>query len=159
FAQPARSAEKTLTIGSKYDIESEILGNMFAILARSQMPATYLRLGGTEVAWQALVNQQIDAYPEYTGTLTKEIFATRKVNTAAQLDAALQELGLVMSKPLGFNNTYAIALKEEAAAKLGIAKISDLISHPELRFGFSNEFMGRDDGWPALQRRYGLPFT
>jgi osmoprotectant transport system permease protein len=158
-AAPIKSAEKTLTIGSKYDIESEILGNMFAILARSRTPTTYLRLGGTEVAWQALVSGQIDAYPEYTGTLAKEIFATRKLTTPAQLEAALQELGLVMSRPLGFNNTYAVAMKEAAAAKLGIVTTSDLKARPELRVGFSNEFMGRDDGWPAMQKRYGLPFA
>jgi osmoprotectant transport system permease protein len=158
-AQPAMPAEKPLTIGSKYDIESEILGNIFAILARSQTPTTYLRLGGTEVAWQALLNGQIDAYPEYTGTLTNEILATRKLKTPEQLDTALQESGLVMSRPLGFNNTYAIALKEETAGKLGMTTISDLKSHSDLRLGFSNEFMGRDDGWPALRNRYGLPFA
>ncbi len=150
----AGAAETALTIGSKYDIEGEILGNMFAILARStNTPAAYLRLGGTEVAWQALINGQIDAYPEYTGTLTHEIFATRKITTPAQLDTALQEFNLVMSKPLGFNNTYAIALKEDTAGKLGIATVSDMKAHPDLRLGFSNEFMGRDECWPALQKR------
>ena len=62
-----------------------------------------------------------------------------------------------MSRPLGFNNTYAIGMREEVAARLSIRTISDLRSHPELRFGFSNEFMDRTDGWPGLRDRYGLP--
>src|SRR5258707_6210629 len=64
-----------------------------------------------------------------------------------------------MTEPLGFNNTYAIGLLSVRARDLGIARISDLGAHPELRLGFSNEFMSRRDGWPALQQRYGLPQT
>lgn len=157
---PAGPAAETLSIGSKNDIESEILGNMFALLARSQgVSASYRRLGGTQVVWQALVNGQIDAYPEYTGTLTNEILAGRNVRSAAEIEAALREYGLVMSRPLGFNNTYAIGMNETTASRLGVATISDLTRHPDLRLGFSNEFMGRADGWGALQRRYGLPFA
>ena len=62
-----------------------------------------------------------------------------------------------MSQPLGFNNTYALGMKEAEAERLGIRRISDLRAHPELRFGFSNEFMDRADGWPALRDRYQLP--
>jgi osmoprotectant transport system permease protein len=59
--------------------------------------------------------------------------------------------------PLGFNNTYALGMREVVAARLGVRTVSDLVAHPELRFGFSNEFMSRQDGWPSLQRSYGLP--
>jgi osmoprotectant transport system permease protein len=62
-----------------------------------------------------------------------------------------------MSRPLGFNNTYALGMKSDRAAKLGIRTISDLVRHPELRFRFSDEFMNRKDGWTALRDRYGLP--
>ena len=62
-----------------------------------------------------------------------------------------------MSRPLGFNDTYAIGMLEAVAAKLGISSLSDLKRHPELKFGFSNEFMDRADGWPGLRDRYGLP--
>ena len=60
-------------------------------------------------------------------------------------------------KPLGFDNSYALAMTEARAAALGIRRISDLAAHPELRLVFSNEVMNRGDGWPGLRARYGLP--
>jgi osmoprotectant transport system permease protein len=71
----------------------------------------------------------------------------------------LQARGIRMTRPLGFNNTYALGMAEGRAAELGVRRVSDLRKHPELRFGFSNEFMDREDGWPGLRRRYGLPQT
>jgi osmoprotectant transport system permease protein len=62
-----------------------------------------------------------------------------------------------MSRPLGFNNGYALGMKESTAARLGIRTISDLRKHPDLAFGFTNEFIDRGDGWPRLRRAYGLP--
>jgi osmoprotectant transport system permease protein len=62
--------------------------------------------------------------------------------------------------PLGFNNSYALAMREDDAARLGIASISDLArAQAPLRFGLSHEFLVRADGWPALKRAYALPFT
>src|SRR4029077_15060329 len=65
--------------------------------------------------------------------------------------------GIRMSERLGFDDSYALGMKAERAAALGVARISDLASHPELRFAFSNEFMDRADGWPGLRARYRLP--
>jgi osmoprotectant transport system permease protein len=64
-----------------------------------------------------------------------------------------------MTEPLGFNNTYALGVRAARAHELGLSRLSDLRAHAELRFGFSNEFMSRHDGWPGLQQRYGLPQT
>ena len=64
-----------------------------------------------------------------------------------------------MTAPLGFNNTYVIGVRPQTADELGLAAISDLRDHADLRFGFTNEFMNRGDGWPSLRRRYGLPQT
>lgn len=75
----------------------------------------------------------------------------------AAIRAALAERGVGMSRPLGFNDTYAIGMREKDAARLGVASLSDLRRHPEFKFGFSNEFMTRSDGWPGVQARYGLP--
>jgi osmoprotectant transport system permease protein len=69
----------------------------------------------------------------------------------------VEAMDIRMSHPLGFNNTYAIGMKEEAASRLGVRTISDLRGHPELKFGFTNEFMDRGDGWPGLRDRYQLP--
>jgi osmoprotectant transport system permease protein len=62
-----------------------------------------------------------------------------------------------MTAPLGFNDTYALGMKAEQAEALGIRTISDLRDYPDLRFGFSNEFMDRDDGWPGIRQAYRLP--
>jgi len=115
------------------------------------------QLGGTRVLWNALLAGEIDAYPEYTGTLMKETLVKENLQTEAQLKQTLAAHGLRMTRPLGFNNSYAIGMKEPLAERLKLRKISDLRDHPELVFGFGNEFMDRADGWPGLQQRYQLP--
>lgn len=146
-------------VGSKKFTESVILGEAVTQLARSTgARVTHRReLGGTAVLWEALRRGELDVYPEYTGTLRQELLSGRHLPDDAALRAALAETGLRMSEPLGFNNTYALGMKEAEAERLGIRRISDLLAHPELRFGFSNEFMDRADGWPALRDRYRLP--
>src|SRR5437879_10901829 len=62
-----------------------------------------------------------------------------------------------MSRSLGFSDSYAVGMQRRSAEKLGIRTLVDLARHPELRLGFSNEFMDRKDGWPALRSAYGLP--
>ena len=64
-----------------------------------------------------------------------------------------------MSASLGFSDGYVLATRPELAARLSLARISDLAAHPELRLGFSEEFLARGDGWPALRARYRLPQT
>ncbi|OJT25213.1 amino acid ABC transporter permease [Archangium sp. Cb G35] len=146
-------------VGSKKFTESVILGDMVTQLARSTGARAEHRreLGGTQVLWQALRRGEIDVYPEYTGTLRQEIFAGRALPDDTSLREALAAEGLRMSASLGFNNTYALGMKEAEAERLGIRTLSELREHPELRFGFSNEFMNRGDGWPALRSRYALP--
>ena len=99
----------------------------------------------------------IDSYVEYTGTITQEILSGQRASGDSAMRAALAQQGIVMSAPLGFNNTYAIGMTAVAAGRGNIRTISDLRLHPELRLGFSNEFMERADGWPGLKARYALP--
>jgi osmoprotectant transport system permease protein len=149
-----------VTVGSKSFTESVILGDMVTALARGAgAHAEHRRqLGGTEVLFRALESGAVDVYPEYTGTLFEEILrAETPGRDPALLARALERRGLAMSAPLGFNNTYAIAMTERRAAALGIRRISDLAAHPELALAFSNELMERGDGWPALRARYALP--
>nr|WP_224363886.1 glycine betaine ABC transporter substrate-binding protein [Hyalangium versicolor] len=158
----ARGHEDTrseVRVGSKKFTESVILGEMVVRLARlSGSHAVHRReLGGSTVLWEALKRGELDVYPEYTGTLRQELFASRGLRTDDELRAALAAEGLGMSRPLGFNDTYALGMKEAEAERLGIRRISDLRAHPEIQFGFSNEFMERADGWPALRDRYQLP--
>ena len=147
-----------IVVGSKAFTESVILGEVLAQTARlSGAPAEHRQsLGGTRILYEALRRGDIDAYVEYSGTLTQELLVGTPLES---LDVALHDLGLSMSAPLGFNNTYAIGMKPEIADSLGIRTISDLRDHPDLPLGFANEFMDRGDGWPALRARYQLPQT
>lgn len=160
---PSPAAEETarVIVGSKPFTESVILGEIATQVIRNQGIEARHRdqLGGTRLLWQALLNGEIDLYPEYTGTLMEEILATRLRDRRdlAALRQALAEQGIRISEPLGFNNTYALGMTAARADRLGIATISGLRRHPELKFGFSNEFMGRADGWPGLRKAYRLP--
>jgi osmoprotectant transport system permease protein len=154
------STPPKVTVGSKKFTESVILGEMATQLARSTGvgPVVHQReLNGTQVLWGALVEGEIDVYPEYTGTISDEILKRPDLRDEEAMRQALAKDGIRMSRPLGFNDTYAIGMKEERAERLGIRKISDLRDHPKLRFGFSDEFLKRQEGWPGLRARYRLP--
>jgi osmoprotectant transport system permease protein len=146
-------------VGSKAFTESVILGEMAVRLVReSGTSAVHRReLGGTQILFHGLESGEIDVYPEYTGTIAGEIFAGKGLKDDASIRAALAARGVGMSRSLGFSDTYAIGMREEVAARLGIRDLSDLRKHSDLKFGFSNEFMERGDGWPGLRDRYQLP--
>lgn len=155
------AAARPVVVSSKVFTESVVLSEIATQLLRdSGQPAQHRReLGGTRVLWSALLRGDIDCYPEYSGTLRAEIFASQPVSSDAQLAAALAQAGVWHSAPLGFNNTYVLGMKRASAEKLGISRISQLAGHAGLRFGFSNEFLQRADGWPGLRERYRLPQT
>jgi len=157
---PAAAAD--VVVGSKRFTESYILGEIVRqqLLARG-VPAQHRQgLGNTAVMEQALATGGIDVYPEYTGTIVRELLKKDGAPSLEQLNAWLAPRGLKAGVPLGFNNSYALAMREDDAARLGIATISDLArSQAPLRLGLSHEFLVRADGWPALKRAYGLPLT
>jgi osmoprotectant transport system permease protein len=146
------------TVGSKKFTEGVILGEVARLaLDRAGVPSTHRReLGGSRILWDALKAGEIDVYPDYTGTLRFEILSGEHLADDAALPRALAAQGLAMSRPIGFSNGYALAMRADVAKRLGIAAIGDLARHPELAIGLSNEFVDRRDGWPALSRAYGL---
>lgn len=148
-----------VVIGSKKFTENVVLGEIARGLAQSAGSTAQHReeLGGTRVLFEALRRGDIDLYPDYTGTILREILASENFAAMDQAAAHLATLGIAVSPPLGFNNTYAIVMNPETAERLNIRTISDLAAHPDLRLGFNNEFMDRADGWPALRRAYDLP--
>ncbi|CAK9071305.1 Glycine betaine/carnitine/choline transport ATP-binding protein OpuCA, partial [Durusdinium trenchii] len=151
--------QETLTIGSKSFTESVLLGELLAERAeRDGLRVEHKSsLRGTRLVFEAVRSGAVDVYPEYTGTLLREVFADQGLSTEAELRDALADVGLAMSEPIGFNNTYAIGVMPTTAERLGLATISDLRRAPELTFGFTNEFIERNDGWRALRDAYGLP--
>ncbi|WP_263785683.1 glycine betaine ABC transporter substrate-binding protein [Salinibacter grassmerensis] len=153
-----QATDSTLALGSKKFTENVILGWMGTHLIRAEgLTATHREeLGGSRFLWEALRRGDIDAYPEYTGTLRQELLADVDVAPGALADT-LARYGIAMTAPLGFNNTYALGMRADRAEALGIETIADLQDHPDLRLGFTNEFMDRSDGWPSLRRAYDLP--
>lgn len=152
----AVAAPAPVKVGSKKFTESVILSELLTQLsAANGVPTEHRReLGGTRILFDALLRGDLDAYPEYSGTVRQELLPQLKGGGA--LGPALSAKGLGFLGPLGFDDTYAIGMPEALAQKLGIRRISDLAAHPELRLGFSHEFLDRQDGWPGLRARYGL---
>jgi osmoprotectant transport system permease protein len=161
LASACRPSPSEVRVGSKKFTESVILGEIVTQVARSSAtPAVHrAQLGGTQVLWRALLSGDIDIYPEYTGTIREEILKAAAGGPDDLLRDALAAQGIVMTESLGFEDSYALGMRETEARRLGLRTISDLRSRPELRLGFSEEFLHRPDGWPALQARYGLPQT
>ncbi|MEM5433061.1 glycine betaine ABC transporter substrate-binding protein [Cupriavidus oxalaticus] len=153
--QPAQAADP-LRVGSKRFTESYILGELLTQAAGPPGAAQHQQgLGNTAIVFEALKAGSIDLYPDYTGTLAAEIL---KLQPGASLDAiqrALAPLGLGATIPLGFENTYALAVSDTRPPHL--RRLSDLAAQPRLRLGLSHEFLGRADGWPGLASRYRLP--
>lgn len=149
---------KPIVIGSKKFTESYVLGEI-AKRALNDAPegAEHRQgMGGTIILWEALRGGQIDVYPEYTGTITQEILKRSDSLTFEQIANELGKLGIGMTEPLGFNNSYALVMRRGEAEKLGVHAISDLQMHPELKFGLTHEFLGRRDGWRPLAAEYQL---
>ena len=149
-------------VGSKRFTESYVLGEIVSETLVQQGIAAEHRpgLGNTAVLEQALASGGIDVYPEYTGTIVREILRREGNPSLDELNHWLAPRGLKAVVPLGFNNSYALALREADAQRLGLNTLSDLADARArgLRLGLSHEFLGRADGWPALKQAYVLPF-
>jgi len=151
-----QAAAENIKVGSKRFTESYILGELLARAAGGEHKPG---LGNTAILYEALKNGAVDVYPEYTGTIAREILKTEKNLDLAALNVRLKPLGLAASLPLGFSNSYALGMQHEKSKSTGIGKISELVKQPRLRIGLSHEFLGRRDGWPGLKRAYRLPQT
>lgn len=150
-------AEDTLRVGSKRFTESYILSEII-----TQTAAPFARveqkpgLGNTAIVFDALRSGSIDVYPEYIGTIDMELLKHSGSTSLEQINRELAPMGLAAGIPLGFNNTYALAMTARTSKSLAVTSISDLAQHPALRLGLSHEFIGRTDGWQGLAGRYHL---
>jgi osmoprotectant transport system permease protein len=147
-----------IVIGSKKFTESYVLAEIAKRTVRDAGISAEHRqgMGGTIILWEALRTGQIDAYPEYTGTITLEILKRSDGLTFEQIANELGKAGVGMTEPLGFNNTYALVMRRGRASELGVRTISDLQQHPELKIGLTHEFLDRQDGWQPLAQHYQL---
>jgi osmoprotectant transport system permease protein len=162
-ARPSSAA--AVVVGSKNFTEQVVLGEMVAALLESRGFAVErkLNLGGTNLCHQGVLTGQLDVYVEYTGTALADILRRPPRSDPAAVLREVREgyaaLGLVVGEPLGFNNTYALAVRPDDAARLGLRRISDLAPHAStLRVGLFGEFLERPDGMKGLLATYGFRF-
>ncbi len=165
-AQPAGA--RPVIVASKPFGESYLLCELFAQLLEARGIAVERRpgLGATEIAFAALRGDAIDVYPEYTGTgLLAVLHDTLPDSLAADPRAVFDHVarhsaarfGVRWLPPLGFQNSYAIAVRRETAARYRLRTISDLAREgSHLAGGLTSDFIGRPDGLPGLARVYGL---
>ncbi|HEY8528883.1 MAG TPA: glycine betaine ABC transporter substrate-binding protein [Paenibacillaceae bacterium] len=154
-----------ITVGSKNFTENIILAHMMAELIEAKTDLKVDRkvnLGGSNVAWKALLNNDIQLYPDYTGTIVANYYQEETGTSQETLDKARQLLmqdNLAFLEPYGFNNTYTLAVKKETAEKYGLKTFSDLAKVAgELVLGCEFEFLDRPDGYPGLRAAYGMNF-
>ncbi len=160
------SAPRPIIVASKPFGESYLLAEMFAQLleARGFPVERKLGLGATELAFQALRTGAIDLYPEYTGTgLTAILHEPPRPDPREAFNRVATEFvsrwGIRWLPPLGFENTYAIAVRRETADRYQLRTLSDLArAAAELTAGLTPDFIGRPDGLPGIGRAYGIAF-
>ncbi|MEO1036673.1 MAG: glycine betaine ABC transporter substrate-binding protein [Pseudomonadota bacterium] len=160
FVALAAARADEVTIGSKNFPESYLLAEIAAQWLERDGHVVERRFGfgGTKVAYEALVGAEIDFYPEYSGTILSAILdGAELANDIDTINAELAKQALVFTGQLGFNNTYAVAVRRDDAEREGWRRVSDLAATDDLRFAFSHEFLQRNDGWPGLAAAYRLP--
>ena len=155
-----------VTVGSKDFTESILLAEIVAQMLEAQNIDVDRRfdLGGN-LAHGAVVGGQIDLYPEYTGTAFTAILHHQPIADPKAVHDQVQreyssQFSLWVSRPLGFDNTFAILVRGEDARRLNLKTILDAAKYaPQWQAGFGHDFIVRPDGYPGFSRAYGLQFT
>lgn len=163
---PAR--EERIVVGSKNFTEQLILGELVAqhLEARTGLPVERrFFLAGTYICHQAILNDRIDLYVEYTGTALTAVLkqkpqgGRKEVYERVRAEYARQ-FGLEVEPPLGFNNTFAMVIRGEDAQRLHIRTLTEAAAYaPQWRAGFGYEFLERPDGYKGLAETYRLRFA
>lgn len=161
----ASAAADTVRVGSKNFTEQYVLAEIYAqaFEAEGMKVERKLNLGGTLIAHRALLENQIDFYPEYTGTM---LLAVLKEKVMTDPDAVYERVmqayatqGVAVLDQAPINNTYVLVMMPEVAKKNGVATLSDLAAHAQKwTLGAGPEFRDREDGIPGLKQKYGMNF-
>ena len=162
-------SENRVIVGSKHFTEQRILAEMIChLVERNTDLEVDRRLGlqGTKVAFTAILEGDIDVYPEYTGTALINILNQDYDRTATQdeifeqvSDTFSTQWSLAWLDPLGFANTYVYAMRQEHAAKLNVTQISELEQYSDsLKAGFDHEFTTRPE-YRQFEEVYGFTFA
>ena len=161
------SSGKKVTVGSMYFTESKLLAEMEAQLIEKNTGIAVERkfnMDGSPICFQAIKSGQIDIYPEYTGTALMTLL---KLPVDPDPDSVYQTVSrefekqfqLTWLEPLGFNNTYAVAVTKEYARQNNLKTVSNLVPlSGDLIFGAEHQFFDRNDGYDGLVQTYGFTF-
>ncbi len=157
--------KETIIVGSKNFTENILLAHMMADIIEDNTELKVERkvnLGGSNVAWKALLNNDIQLYPDYTGTIVSNYYQEKtgtSEETLVKTNELLKKDKLVFTNPMGFNNTYTLAVTQETADKYKLTTFSDLAKvSKDLVLGSEFEFKDRPDGYPGLSKEYGMIF-
>ncbi len=155
--------QHSLTVGSKNFTEQVVLGEIVAQHLENRMQQKVIRrlnLGGTLLVHQAVMNGEIDVYPEYSGTALSSILKINMINDPKAILERIRDmyhtsLRLEWLDPLGFNNTFVMAVRNETAEQLKLKTLSDAeLANVEWRLGVGYEFEQRPDGLSTLNKTY-----
>jgi osmoprotectant transport system permease protein len=167
-AQSTGGGGAPVVVASKPFGESYLLSELFAQLLESRGIVVDRRpgLGATEVAFGAIRTGAVDVYPEYTGTgllailhdtLADSLGRDARAVYAHVARATTERFGARWLPPLGFENTYAIAVRRGTAERYRLRTLDDLAREAgHLTGGLTADFIGRPDGLAGLRRVYGL---
>lgn len=170
YAYTTINSEADIVVGSKEATEGRLLGYMMAEVIESQTDLTVERrmgLGGTSIAYQALIADEIDVYPEYTGTILASVLGyeyqpgstAEEIYSTVKADVFLKDEVYVL-EPYDINSTYVICVTPALAEQYGLETLSDLAKvSSRLTIGCTPEFSVRDDGLLGIQDTYDMEFS
>ena len=158
--------DNVVRIGHKNYTEQRLTGQMLSVLieAKTDYSTEVIEFGGTMLCFEALKSDEIDVYPEFTGTAYSAILEQTNIigqqETYDYVKKAFEEqYGITWLDELGWNNTYILSVTAETAEKLGISTVSELVPYAsDMVMGCDNEFLGRTDGLPGFKETYGIDF-
>lgn len=158
-------SEDSVILGSRNNTESIILSQIMGTLIedKTDLKVTYKEnLGGSNVVWNAMINDNLDIIPDYTGTIVLTYYH-ESPGTAEETLAKTKELvaedGIVAFNTFGFNNTYTLALDEAKAEELNLVTFSDFAEvSDQFILGAVFEFIDRPDGLPGFEKEYNIKF-
>ena len=159
--------DRHITVGWKNSVEESVLAEIvIQRIERTQAPGLVLRhppLVGTQAAHEALVVNEVDLCPEYTGSALVSVLHLPRSNDALAVREQVKEnyrarYQIEWIGPLGFDSASVLVARKDFAAKLSSATLSALASSPlSFRLAVSKDFEQRDGGLPLLARSYTLP--
>lgn len=161
-------SNRGIRVGSKNFTEQVVLGEIIAqhLEHRLQQKVNrQLNLGGTLLAHGALVNQEIDVYPEYTGTALTAILKDPPDNDPARVLARVRSeyakrFKIEWLDPLGIDNSFAMVVRGDEAREKHLENLTDAsMAGSSWALGVGYEFQQRPDGLAALDRTYHLHWT